>query len=39
MKLFGKKEYKCKTSGATFDTQRKLTEHGKAHNPPMMAAQ
>jgi len=39
MKLFGRKEYKCETCGATLDTQDKLTEHGKAHNPPMAVAQ
>jgi len=35
MKLFGRKEYACATCGAKFDSQDKLTEHGKAHTSPM----
>ncbi len=35
MKWFGRKEYKCATCGAKFDSQDKLTEHGKAHTAPM----
>lgn len=35
MRLFGKKQYTCATCGAKFDSQDKLSEHGKAHATPM----
>ena len=35
MRLFGKKEYTCAACGAKFDTQDKLSEHGKAHATQM----
>ena len=39
MKLFGRKEYQCATCGAKFETQEKLSEHGKAHATPMAVTQ
>ncbi len=39
MRLFGRKEYKCATCGAKFDSEEKLTEHGKAHTTPMAVTQ
>ncbi len=39
MKLWGRKEFKCATCGAKFDSQDKLSEHGKAHAPPITVTQ
>jgi hypothetical protein len=39
MRLWGKKEYKCATCGAKFESQDKLTEHSKAHVTPMTVTQ
>lgn len=39
MRLFGRKEYVCAACGAKFDSQEKLTEHGKAHVTPVTVTQ
>lgn len=39
MKLFGRKEYRCATCGAKFESQEKLSEHSRAHATPIAVTQ
>ena len=39
MRLWGRKEFRCASCGAKFDTQEKLAEHDKTHNAPMTVNQ